>query len=105
MAFGNFSVGIGKPLPMGAVLTKTGVNFSLFSRGATSVTIAIFESPEPGSAKEEIRLDKHKNRTGDVWHCHVEGLQAGAFYLYRVDGPYIPEKGLRFNPHKSIMDP
>jgi glycogen operon protein len=105
MAFGNFVIDSGKPLPLGAVLTETGVNFSLFSRGATAVTLALFESPEPGSAREEIRFDRHNNRTGDIWHCHVGGLKAGAFYLYRVDGPYAPEKGLRFNPHKSLIDP
>jgi glycogen operon protein len=105
MAFGSFTVDCGKPLPLGARLTETGVNFSLFSRSATAVTLMLFESPEPGCANEAIQLDKRKNRTGDVWHCHVRGVRAGALYLYRVDGPYMPEKGLRFNPHKSVVDP
>ena len=105
MAFANLIVDIGKPLPMGATLTETGVNFSLFSRGATAVALVLFESSAPNSVQEEIHLDKHKNRTGDVWHCHVQGLKTGTVYLYRVDGPYIPEKGLRFNPHKSLLDP
>ncbi|MDR1949357.1 MAG: glycogen debranching protein GlgX [Spirochaetaceae bacterium] len=103
--FGNFSVDNGKPLPMGASITETGVNFSLFSRDATAVTLILFESPGPESLRQEIRLDKHTNRTGDVWHCHVPGLKPGAFYLYRIDGPYIPEQGLRFNSHKSLLDP
>ncbi|MDR2186346.1 MAG: glycogen debranching protein GlgX [Treponema sp.] len=105
MTFGGFMVDNGKPLPLGAVLTGTGVNFSLFSRGATAVTLALFESAASGSSYQEIKLDKEKNKTGDVWHCHIRGLGAGAFYLYRVDGPYVPEKGFRFNPHKSLIDP
>jgi glycogen operon protein len=105
MAFDNFIIDNGKPLPMGAELTETGVNFSLFSRYATAVSLVLFEDEGPGSGRREIALDKRKNRTGDVWHCHVRDLKAGALYLYRVDGPYVPEKGLRFNAHKSLVDP
>jgi glycogen operon protein len=105
MTFDGSIVDNGKPLPLGAALTDTGVNFSLFSRGGTAVTLILFESTAPDSPRREINLDKEKNKTGDVWHCHVRGLGAGTLYLYRVDGPYIPEKGLRFNPYKSLIDP
>jgi isoamylase len=50
-------------------------------------------------------LDPRLNKSGDVWHVEVEGVGPGAFYLYRVDGPYEPEKGHRFNPNKLILDP
>jgi glycogen operon protein len=90
---------------MGSTITESGVNFSLFARRAVSVILLIFESPEPDSKYREISLDKKKNRTGDIWHCHIRGLKAGALYLYRVDGPYQPEQGLRFNPHKALLDP
>lgn len=101
----DLAVEAGKPLPLGAELTDEGVNFSLFSRHATAVTLAFFDSPLGPGPVEEIRLDPHKNRTGDIWHCHIRGLTAGTLYLYRVDGPYIPEKGFRFNPHKMVLDP
>ncbi|MDR2069706.1 MAG: glycogen debranching protein GlgX [Spirochaetaceae bacterium] len=105
MSFGSFIVENGKPLPLGAMLTDTGVNFSLFSRNALSVILILFESPASDSAYEEIILDRQKNRTGDVWHCHIRDLKAGALYLYRADGPYLPEKGFRFNIHKTLIDP
>ncbi|GHT84505.1 glycogen operon protein GlgX homolog [Spirochaetia bacterium] len=105
MALGNSIAEIGQALPLGATLTGTGVNFSLFSRNARTVTLVLFESAEADSACEEIHLDKRKNRTGDIWHCHIRGLGAGTQYLYRVDGPYIPEKGFRFNPNKLLVDP
>ncbi|WP_026043559.1 glycogen debranching protein GlgX [Treponema primitia] len=105
MAFGHRSVEIGKALPLGAELTETGVNFSIFSRNATAVTLILFESDAPDSAYEEISLDKRKNKTGDIWHCHIRGLGALTQYLYRVDGPYIPEKGFRFNANKTLLDP
>ncbi|MDR1862881.1 MAG: glycogen debranching protein GlgX [Treponema sp.] len=105
MAFGHFAVEIGKALPLGAVLTERGVNFAVFSRHAASMSLLLFESGEPGSPFEEIKLDRRKNRTGDVWHCHIKGLGAGSCYLYRADGPYIPEKGFRFNANKALIDP
>jgi glycogen operon protein len=105
MSFGNFIVENGKPLPLGAALTDTGVNFSIFSRNALSVILILFESPAADSPYEEIILDRQKNRTGDVWHCHIRNLTAGALYLYRADGPYLPEKGFRFNVHKTLIDP
>ncbi|MDR0589509.1 MAG: glycogen debranching protein GlgX [Spirochaetaceae bacterium] len=105
MNFGNFIVENGRPLPLGAVATETGVNFSLFSRNAHSVILILFESSASDSAYEEIILDQQKNRTGDVWHCHIRNLKAGALYLYRADGPYLPEKGFRFNVHKTLIDP
>jgi len=44
-------------------------------------------------------------RTTGVWHCHLPGVKAGQAYGYRVHGPYEPEKGLRFNPNKLVLDP
>jgi glycogen operon protein len=105
MGFGYRCAEAGKALPLGAELTETGVNFSIFSRNATAVTLILFESAGPDSAYEEILLDKRKNRTGDIWHCHIRGLTAGTQYLYRMDGPYIPEKGFRFNSYKALLDP
>jgi glycogen operon protein len=82
-----------------------GVNFSLFSRHAYSVSLILFDSVESKSPRKEIRLDKGKNKTGDIWHCFIRGLKPGAAYLYRVDGPYMPERGLRFNSNKTLLDP
>ncbi|GHT91076.1 glycogen operon protein GlgX homolog [Spirochaetia bacterium] len=105
MDFGHLTVDFGKALPMGAAPTESGVNFSLFSRHATAVTLILFESAERDSLYHEIKLDKQKNKTGDIWHCHIRDLRAGTAYLYRVDGPYLPEKGLRFNANKTLLDP
>ena len=105
MAFGNFLVETGKALPLGAILTNEGVNFALFSRHATAVSLILFESSDPHSPREEIPLNQKKFKTGDIWHCHIPGLKAGTLYLYKVDGPFIPERGLRFNSNKLIFDP
>ena len=40
-----------------------------------------------------------------VWHCYLPTVQPGQRYGYRVHGPYAPEQGHRFNPHKLLLDP
>ncbi|MDR2210845.1 MAG: glycogen debranching protein GlgX [Spirochaetaceae bacterium] len=101
----DFVVETGKALPLGAELTAEGVNFSLFSRHAQAITLLLFESAEKDSPLREIKLKPQYNKTGDIWHCHIRGIKDGACYLYRADGPYQPEKGFRFNPHKALIDP
>ena len=105
MAFGNFTVENGKALPLGATVAGGGVNFAVFSRHAVSVTLILFESAESGSLFKEIKLDKKNNRTGDIWHCFIPGLKPLSCYLYRAEGPYVPEKGQRFNSNKTLIDP
>jgi len=105
MYLDNIVVDSGKALPLGASLVNDGVNFAVFSRNATAVTLIVFESTDPNSSWKEIPLNKKGNKTGNIWHCFVKGLGAGTCYLYRADGPYFPEKGLRFNPYKVLLDP
>ncbi|MDR0448495.1 MAG: glycogen debranching protein GlgX, partial [Treponema sp.] len=105
MAFGNFTVENGKALPLGATLTDKGVNFAVFSRHAAAVILILYESEKPDCPYQEIKLSSKTNRTGDIWHCFIPGLKALSCYLYRAEGPYIPEKGLRFNSNKTLIDP
>ncbi|MDR1128027.1 MAG: glycogen debranching protein GlgX [Treponema sp.] len=95
----------GEPLPLGSSITPEGVNFSLFARYATAVTLVLFGPDNLERPYAEIKLDPRQNRTGDIWHCCIRGLREGALYLYQVDGPYDPRQGFRFNPHKSLIDP
>ncbi len=99
------SVRPGHPRPFGAQALDGGVNFAVFSRNALAMTLCLYDSPEDGEAMMEIRLDPHQNRTGDIWHVLVEGLKPGALYLYRAEGPFLPERGFRFNPNKVLLDP
>jgi len=95
----------GTPLPFGAHRYGEGVNFALFSRHATRVLLELYESREASSPSRVIDLDPARHRTGDVWHVWVRGLAAGQLYAYRVDGPYQPDEGHRFNAHKLLLDP
>jgi glycogen operon protein len=91
----------GSPYPQGATWDGTGVNFAIYSQDATKVELCLFD--ELDSAKNDtIQLQEC---TGHVWHCYIPGLSIGQLYGYRIYGPYQPEKGLRFNPAKLVIDP
>jgi isoamylase len=100
-----FAVKPGNPLVLGAEPQADGVNFAIFSRDAESMTLCLYEHSRSGEASFEYRLDPRLNRTGDIWHVLVEGIGAGALYLWRADGPFLPSTGHRFNKHKALIDP
>ncbi len=95
----------GRPLNLGATITADGINFSIYSRDASSVSLCLFDDDMAKQPFAVITLDPEKNRTGDIWHIEVCRAKAGTLYLYKVDGPYEPTKGLRFNPNKYLFDP
>ncbi len=99
------SVRPGKPYPLGATLTTNGTHFALVSRNATRVWLQIYDSPQAAFPAMEFELKPEEYRTGDVWHIDVGGLGPGTLYLFRVDGPFVPEKGLRFNRNRPLLDP
>jgi isoamylase len=96
----------GNPLPIGGTQQQQdGVNFVLFSRHATGVRLELYQHPDDSSPTRIIDLDPKSHRTGDIWHIWVRGIAPGQLYGYRIEGPYQPEQGHRFNPHKLLLDP
>jgi glycogen operon protein len=92
----------GKPYPLGATWDGQGTNFALFSENATAVDLCLFASIAAKRESECIRL---REQTAHVWHGYLPGVRPGQVYGYRVDGPYRPEEGHRFNPNKLLIDP
>ncbi len=82
-----------------------GVNFAIFSRNATRVRLELFSHPQDSAPARIMDLDSAPNRTGDVWHVWVQGIGSGQLYAYRVDGPYEPSEGHRFNFNRLLLDP
>ncbi len=87
--------------PLGATWTGEGVNFALFSENATGVELCLFDRVDQPETTR-IRL---RERHDHVWHGYVAGLQPGQLYGYRVEGPYEPARGHRFNSNKVLLDP
>ncbi|MBP1599554.1 MAG: glycogen debranching protein, partial [Acidobacteria bacterium] len=96
---------IGRSSPLGATPGDGGVNFSVFSRGATGMELLFFDREEDSRPAQVIPIDPISNRTYHYWHVFVPGVQAGQIYGYRVAGPCDPEKGMRFDPTKVLLDP
>ncbi len=95
----SYSVSAGRPAPLGATVTEDGVNFAVFSANATHMTLCLFDAEG-----HETQIDLPE-RDGDIWHGHVGGMTPGQLYGYRAHGPYRPDEGHRFNPHKLLLDP
>ena len=95
----------GSPLPLGTQEKGGGVNFAIFSRWASRVRLELFDHPEDTAPARTIDLASRRNRTGDVWHVWVQGIGPGQLYAYRVDGPYKPAEGHRFNFNRLLLDP
>jgi len=98
-------VRVGTPLPFGTADSGHGVNFAIFSRYASRVRLELFDNAEDAAPARAIDLDPTRNRTGDVWHVWVKGIATGQLYGYRVDGPYAPNEGHRFNFNRLLVDP
>ena len=92
----------GYPYPLGATWQNQGVNFSLFSEHATAVDLALFDSVD--DERERIRV-RMRQQTDQVWHCFLPDIKSGQLYGYRVEGPYAPHEGHRFNPSNLLIDP
>ncbi len=84
---------------------NNGVNFSVFTRHGKGVILELFKDGGDAESFSSYSLDPAVNRTGDLWHVFVEGLSAEALYLYRVDGPFRPNEGMRFNVNRYLLDP
>jgi len=95
----------GSSSPLGATSSHAGVNFSLFSRHATGVALLLFEGVDDPRPSRVIRLEPTVNRTYFYWHVFVPGLRSGQLYGYRVEGPFDPGTGMRFDPTKVLLDP
>ncbi|MGB6603058.1 MAG: glycogen debranching protein GlgX [Steroidobacteraceae bacterium] len=91
----------GQPYPRGATWDGEGVNFSFFSENATRVELCIFDS----TGRQERQRVEQRERTDLIWHCYLPEARPGLLYGYRVHGPYKPELGHRFNPHKLLIEP
>ncbi len=90
----------GRPYPLGAKLNSKGTNFALYSEHATSVEVCFFD--EAGNQTDCVQLKEH---TAFVYHGLILGVKEGQRYGYRLDGPWDPNNGQRFNKNKLLVDP
>ncbi|MGB7291289.1 MAG: hypothetical protein WBD99_03870 [Thermodesulfobacteriota bacterium] len=95
----------GSSAPLGATVYSGGVNFSVFSKSATLVELLLFDDQNAAQPAKVIPLDPNRHRTYHYWHVFVPDLKPGQIYAYRAHGPFAPERGLRFDGEKILLDP
>ncbi|HEY7239128.1 MAG TPA: glycogen debranching protein GlgX [Burkholderiales bacterium] len=91
----------GRPYPLGATWDGAGVNFALFSKNAERVELCLFDP----KGRREVERVEFLERTNFVWHCYLPDARPGLLYGYRVHGPQDPERGQRFDPARTLLDP
>lgn len=92
----------GTAFPLGATLGKEGTNFAVFSENAAGVELWLFDK---GNDEKPSAIIKLTEKTFNVWHVFLPGIRAGQLYGYKIQGPYEPEQGHRFNAAKLLIDP
>jgi isoamylase len=92
----------GTAYPLGATFDGSGTNFALFSEVAERVELCLIDGEGDDLTEERIELTEED---AFVWHCYLPSVQPGQRYGYRVHGPWDPDRGLRCNPNKLLLDP
>ncbi len=101
---GDLEYRIGRVFPFGATIIDNAINFSVFSKEATSCTLLLFHH---GERKPFVKIPfPEEFRIGSVFTMMVYGINIDTTeYGYCFDGEYAPEKGLLFDKSKILLDP
>ncbi len=100
----KFDIQPGSPMPLGAIITPSGINFAIFSRHAEKVVLVLFN--RAGTPLVEITLDPEHNKTGDIWHILLRTRKHDLQYCYRMRGPHdLRGEGHYFNEETLLLDP
>ena len=93
------AVSPGEPFPLGATFDGLGTNFSVFSQAAEAVELCLFDDGGTETRYQLPEVDAY------CWHGHLEGVEPGCRYGYRVHGPYDPETGPALQPGQAAPRP
>jgi isoamylase len=96
----NSRLETGRPWPLGANWDGLGVNFAVYSAHASAMELCIFDV---AGRRELMRMPLECSN--EIWHGYLRDASLPVVYGYRAHGPYDPERGHRFNPHKLLLDP
>jgi glycogen debranching enzyme len=87
--------------PLGATATEHGTRFAVWSQNATALWLCLFD-PRSGRETDRIQMQPGAHGTHTI---AVPGLESGAHYGFRADGPRDPGFGHCFDPAKLLVDP
>ncbi|HEX7136496.1 MAG TPA: glycogen debranching protein GlgX [Vicinamibacterales bacterium] len=96
---------VSEPAPLGATVSESGVNFSVFSRDATLIELLLFAAVDDATPSRVVPIEPAANRHYHYWHIFVPGVRPGQLYGFRASGPLDPSNGLGFDSGKVLLDP
>ena len=101
---GGYQLRMGRPFPFGATLVPGGINFAVFSAMRPPVPWCLFDKSR-SQPSAEIPFPK-EFRIGNVFTMIVFDLDFESLeYGFRIDGPWAPKHGHRFDRTKILLDP
>jgi isoamylase len=99
----------GAPAPLGLIYipAERAYNFALYSKYATAVTLLLYADSDQTNPLDTYEFRFPQNKTARVWHCRLPAsrVEQAHYYAYRVDGPFDPAQGQRFDKEKILLDP
>src|SRR3954453_3760463 len=104
-AAANRADSTGRSYPLGATVFPDGINFSVFSRGASAVELMLFDREDDARPSRIISIHPAGNCKYHYWHVFIPGVLSGQIYPYRVHGPWDPANGYRFDRSRVLLDP
>ena len=97
----------GSPWPLGVSWDGQGLNIAVASGAAQAIELCLFDTADqPETHRARLPANTH-----DVWHGYLRADPAsslgrpGQLYGLRAHGPWRPDRGMRFNPRKLLLDP
>jgi len=86
----------------GVQWTDGGAAFAVYASQAEAVELCLYEPERPRREWARVRMEGSE---AGWWRVHLGGVRPGLLYGYRVHGPWVPERGLRHNGRKLLLDP
>lgn len=109
MALDAWSRAEGLLTPLGAAWIEAAqaYNFALYSKDATAVSLLIYSDADFANPLKTFTFDFPGHKTARIWHMIVPAAEiAGAqYYAFKIDGPFGPGLGERFDRGKVLLDP
>jgi isoamylase len=101
----------GTPYPLGVshVVEEQSLNFALYSKHASAVTLLVYHADDLFKPLVNCRLDPFRNKSGPIWHCRLRlaDTDGAIYYAYQIDGPNpaATYEWHSFDPQKNLLDP
>jgi isoamylase len=99
----------GLTTPLGATWVESAqaYNFALYSKEATAVSLLVYGETDFVKPLATFALDFPEHKTARIWHVlvPVRAIAGAKYYAFKVDGPFNPSQGQRFDRDKVLLDP